>query len=236
MVTFNVSQQHLIQDKIEENGLGDWEGLFVKNIENVQGDERDIIIFSTAYGRDAKGKINLQFGSLNMAGGENRLNVAITRAKEKVVIVTSLLPEEMKVSQLKNEGPKLLKAYLEYARKVSEGEYEPTVNASKAFGQDWYLKNKLKDWEKDFPIKFTEELPFADLSLKWRGKYKGVLMTDDNVFYESATVKDSFVYKPFLLESKEWKYRFVHSRNFWQNPQVVKENIGRLVEAVQEPS
>ena len=236
VVTFNVSQQHLIQDKIEEHGLNDWEGLFVKNIENVQGDERDIIIFSTAYGRDVKGKINLQFGSLNMTGGENRLNVAITRAKEKVMIVTSLQPEEMKVSQLKNEGPKLLKAYLEYARKVSEGEYEPTVNTSKAFGQDWYLKSKLKGWEKDFSIKFTEELPFADLSLKWRGKYKGVLMTDDNVFYESATVKDSFVYKPFLLESKEWKYRFVHSRNFWQNPQVVKENIGRLVEAVQEPS
>ena len=233
VVTFNVAQRQLIDELAEAEGLTMVKGFFVKNIENVQGDERDIIIFSTAYGKDAKGKINLQFGSLNAAGGENRLNVAITRAKEKVIIVTSLLPQEMAVDKVKNEGPKLLKAYLIYAQQVAQGKYEPVSTADASFGQNWYLKNRLKNWEKDFSIRFTEELPFADLTLKWRGKYKGVLLTDDNVFYASSTIKDSFVYKPFLLESKGWKYKFVHSRNFWQQPQVVKENVGRLVEDAQ---
>ncbi|PIQ49813.1 MAG: DNA helicase I [Cytophagales bacterium CG12_big_fil_rev_8_21_14_0_65_40_12] len=228
IVTFNASQQSLIQDKIEEAGI-ELKGLFVKNIENVQGDERDIIIFSTAYGPDKKGKLNLHFGSLNAAGGENRLNVAITRAKEKVIIITSLLPENLKVDQLKNEGPKLLKAYLSFARTVADGDFKPAVYPSKTFSQHWYLKERLKLWEKEFDLKFTDELPFADLSIKRKSDFKAVLLTDDNVFYESITIKDSFVYKPFLLESKAWNYRFVHSRNYWLTPQRMKENIGRLV-------
>jgi superfamily I DNA and/or RNA helicase len=228
VVTFNASQQSLIQDKIEESGIEALNGLFVKNIENVQGDERDIIIFSTAYGMDKKGKFNLQFGSLNAAGGENRLNVAITRAKEKVIIITSILPEDLKVSHLKNEGPKLLKEYLSFAREVSQGKFIASKANSKAFGQQWYLKEKLKLWQQNFEI--TEELPFADLSLKTDAAFKAILFTDDNVFFESPTIKDSFVYKPYLLESKGWNYRFVHSRNYWQNPQRMKENISRLVE------
>lgn len=229
VVTFNATQQSLIQDKIEQAGIENLEGLFVKNIENVQGDERDIIIFSTAYGRDIKGKLNLQFGSLNAAGGENRLNVAITRAKEKVIIVTSLLPEDLKVSDLKNDGPKLLKAYLSFAREVSEGRFQASKSPVQSFSQEWYLKEKLKLWEQEFDLEITEDLPFADLTLRKKNDFKAVLFTDDNVFFESPTIKDSFVYKPYLLESKAWNYRFVHSRNYWLTPQRMKENIGRLI-------
>jgi hypothetical protein len=230
VVTFNASQQSLIQDKIEASGIDSLNGLFVKNIENVQGDERDIIIFSTAYGIDNKGKLNLQFGSLNAVGGENRLNVAITRAREKVIIVTSLLPEDLKVSHLKNEGPKLLKAYLTFAREVAQGRFYPSKPASQTFNPAWYLKEKLKFWEKELGLKITEELPFADLSLKKSDEFKAILFTDDNVFFESPTIKDSFVYKPYLLETKAWNYRFVHSRNYWLTPQRMKDNIGRLIE------
>jgi superfamily I DNA and/or RNA helicase len=63
---------------------------FVKNVENVQGDERDMIIFSSTFGRDKDGSFRRQFGLLSQTGGERRLNVAITRAREKVVLVTSL--------------------------------------------------------------------------------------------------------------------------------------------------
>lgn len=230
VVTFNVGQQALIQEMLEVSSMQS-NHIFVKNIENVQGDERDIIIFSTAYGKDDKGKVNLQFGSLNMAGGENRLNVAITRAREKTIVITSLMPEDLNVTGVKNEGPKLLKAYLKYALQVSEGKYVPSLRPEGSFSQEWYLKNKLKEWEGEFEVKLTEELPFADLSLKYRGKYKGLLLTDDNRFYESSTIKDNFVYKPFLLESKDWKFRFVHSRTYWQNPHQIKERINRLVEA-----
>src|SRR5690606_15596317 len=84
VVTFNAPQQTLILDLLEERFATEGKevpsSLFVKNIENVQGDEKDIIIFSVGYAPDKRKRMNMQFGSLNMAAGENRLNVAVTRA------------------------------------------------------------------------------------------------------------------------------------------------------------
>ncbi len=131
VITFNRKQQERIQDDLEQDALTqDWilpDSLFVKNIENVQGDERDIIIFSVGYAPNEQGKMTMQFGSLNAIGGENRLNVAVTRAREKVFVVTSIVPQQLEVANTKNKGPKLLRAYLEYAQVVSAGQYLPTM-------------------------------------------------------------------------------------------------------------
>lgn len=87
----------------------------------MQGDERDIIIFSVGYAKDAEGKIRTQFGSLSQEGGENRLNVAVTRAREKIVVVCSISPSDLlRTRTSKNNGPKRLKDYLSYAKTVSE--------------------------------------------------------------------------------------------------------------------
>ena len=83
-------------------------GLFIKNIENVQGEERDIIIFSIGYAKNERGKVVALFGPLSQEGGENRLNVAITRAKEKIYLITSIEPEELNVTYSKHIGPKIL--------------------------------------------------------------------------------------------------------------------------------
>jgi len=99
--------------------------LFIKNIENVQGDERDIIIFSIAYGRNVQGRVSVNFGTLNRQGGENRLNVAITRGKEKVIVVASVRPEDFEVSGSKNLGPLLFKQYLRYAYAVAHKDRTP---------------------------------------------------------------------------------------------------------------
>lgn len=137
IITFNTSQRDLIEDLIDKECSSDSEfavavqaeygrkldgediGLFVKNIETVQGDERDIIIFSIGYAPNEKGKLVQNFGWLNQSGGENRLNVAISRAKRKIYIVSSIEPSELKVDDLKNQGPLILKKYLEYAFAVS---------------------------------------------------------------------------------------------------------------------
>src|SRR3989304_6228905 len=93
------------------------EGFFVKNLENVQGDERDVIIFSVGYGRDHQGTMTLNFGPLNKAGGERRLNVAVTRAREKVVLVTSIKSSDIEVNASSAVGVQALRGYLEYAEK-----------------------------------------------------------------------------------------------------------------------
>lgn len=230
VVTFNVNQQQLVAELMDESAELLPESVFVKNIENVQGDERDIIVFSTAYAPDIKGKVVLQFGSLNLAGGENRLNVAITRAREKVIVVSSLEPHQLDVSKTKNDGPKLLRKYLEYAKEVSENKFVPSSNETIEFGQQWYLKNRLAAWEREYASSFTGELPFADITVWQNGDYQGLMLTDDDQFYNGVSVKDTFVYKPGLLQQKQWKYLFFHSRGFWLDKDKVKEKVGRFLE------
>jgi len=93
------------------------EPFFVKNLENVQGDERDVIVFSVGYGRDAAGKLGMNFGPLNNRGGERRLNVAVTRAREKVVLVSSIRGADVDLGRTQSEGVRLLKHYLDYAER-----------------------------------------------------------------------------------------------------------------------
>ena len=124
VVTFNVQQRNLVQRMLWESGvegvaeslvLAD-DGLFVKNLENVQGDERDVIIFSTAFSANASGTLPLNFGPLNRAGGERRLNVAVTRARRRVMVFSSFDPEDIRVEQTNSVGVHHLRAYLELAR------------------------------------------------------------------------------------------------------------------------
>lgn len=234
VVTFNAQQQALILDKMDAAGISFEQGLFVKNIENVQGDERDVIIFSTAYAPDQKGKFNMQFGSLNQSGGENRLNVAVTRAREKVVVVASIFPEELKVDQVKNEGPKLLKSYLQYALEVSKGNFSTTQNSDTPFGLDWYLKNQLIPWKEELNVSFDINNPFADVALRQNEKYLGLAFTDDDYFYESLSMKEVCVYRPAHLKNKQWPFRLIHSREFWNNRDKVKDKIRRFLDQIQD--
>ncbi|RHZ35995.1 AAA domain-containing protein [endosymbiont GvMRE of Glomus versiforme] len=126
IITFNAKQRDLITDMIGEGH--NCKNLFIKSLEEVQGDERDIIIFSVGYGPNEERKIRLNFGPLINEGGEKRLNVAISRAREKIIIVTSLLPSDLSriVEEDENRklGLKLFKKYLEYAYYCGEKQFE----------------------------------------------------------------------------------------------------------------
>ena len=120
VVTFNSQQRDLILDLLETDGdpgiadqlARDSEPLFVKNLENVQGDERDVILFSLAYSPDKTGRVPLNWGPLTRAGGERRLNVAVTRAKERVVVFSSFDPQQLDLSNSSSQGLSDLKDYL----------------------------------------------------------------------------------------------------------------------------
>ena len=139
----NLPQRDLIMEKLDDltatedaefakklaaartrKGQGSFEGLFVKNLENVQGDERDDIIISTTYGPDTKGKFYRRFGPLGMAGGGRRLNVLVTRARSEVHLVTSIPVESYRNLPAIPEGQSaggawLLFAYLKYAEELA---------------------------------------------------------------------------------------------------------------------
>jgi very-short-patch-repair endonuclease len=126
IIAFGNVQQTAIQDAIESkrhanplfetyfNDDND-ESLFVKNLETVQGDERDTIIFSIGFAPDATGKFLMNFGPLNRDGGERRLNVAVTRARYNLKLVGSILPTDIAVDRISGQGPKLLRSYIDFA-------------------------------------------------------------------------------------------------------------------------
>lgn len=227
VITFNQPQRLLVLDRIEERfaeaGAALPQRLLVKNIENVQGDERDIIIFSVGYAPDEKGKLVLQFGSLNAAGGENRLNVAITRARERVVVVTSILPDALKVDDTKNAGPKLLKKYLEFAWQVSQGKSE-SWKAPLAHRKEWYLKYKLP-FERNV---YYDLFPCADIAIHDGNAFTSLILTDDNHYQQALSAKHHHALLPKILEDKQWKFQSIYSRNFWRDREKLKFDLSKV--------
>ena len=131
VVAFSQAQMMAIEDEIERRRKTNTafehffkedrlEGFFVKNLENVQGDERDVIIFSIGYGRDQHGRMTMAFGPLNRNGGERRLNVAVTRAREKVILVSSITAADIDLGATQAAGVLNLYHYLDYAARGDE--------------------------------------------------------------------------------------------------------------------
>ncbi len=127
VVAFSTAQMQAIQQAVERRRRTVIEGeaffaahvhepFFVKNLENVQGDERDVVLISVGYGKTADGRVRAQFGPLNLDGGERRLNVLITRARRRCVVFTNLAPEEIDLSRTASKGVAALRTFLEYAR------------------------------------------------------------------------------------------------------------------------
>jgi hypothetical protein len=147
IVTFNRKQADLIEELLDKRSesmvkfrdvlaaerqrIDDGEdvSLFVKNVENVQGDERDLIIFSTTFGPDARGIFRRNFGVLGQSGGERRLNVAVTRARTKIVVVCSMPLDSICDRSSRSSRPQMprefLQDYLQYVRLVSDGNLVP---------------------------------------------------------------------------------------------------------------
>ena len=206
--------------------------LFVKNIENVQGDEKDIILFSIGYAPDKKGKMAMQFGSLNLVGGENRLNVAVTRAREKVIVITSIQPEQLKTEGLTNPGPEHLRRYLEFAREVSQGGFKPSVQQQLKVSDSWYLSPHLQQWVASRLNGYAFDintLPFTDISVRSHEHYLGAILTDDARYFQALSVKDAHAYTPGLLNEKNWRYHMVFSRNFWKDRDRMESELMRFI-------
>ena len=156
VVTFNMKQAELIETRLRQradedrrfaraldrqrtrSADGEDVGFFVKNLENVQGDERDWIVFSTTFGPDESGVFKRVFGALNQQGGERRLNVAVTRAKQKVVLVTSMPTAEISSFIGQRRAPTMardyLQGYMRYAELVHDGDFEAAASILGAFG------------------------------------------------------------------------------------------------------
>jgi hypothetical protein len=240
IVCFNYQQASYIQDLLEEQSIAKSislpEELFVKNIENVQGDERDIIIFSVGYAPDKNGKFSMFFGSLNMQGGEKRMNVAVSRARECVIVVSSIMPQELKTETLKHEGPHILKEYLQYAWNCQQFDRDDFFTKHvHAISKTSTAQKIIQLCTENTPLKVEPIYSFASLTVQCKNTYS-LIDTDDESYRNVEFAKYWHYNKPILLHQKGWIYQQILSKSVHQTPasdlamQIIKHHDTQYIE------
>jgi very-short-patch-repair endonuclease len=227
-------------DKIVQDYYSKWEhdklgSLFVKNLENVQGDERDIIIISTVYGKDENGNMRQVFPLINTKTGHRRLNVLFTRAKSKVVLVTSMTPNDIKLVGNVQKGKKALRDYIEYA---ATGKIETGDELGLLADSDFEISvgNFLKD--SGFKVKpqvgvkgFRIDLGVTHDAYPYG--YIAGIECDGSTYHSSFSARDRDQIRQNILESYGWNIYRVWSTDWFDNPDKEKERlIGFLNELI----
>ncbi|MBK9428006.1 MAG: DUF3320 domain-containing protein [Gammaproteobacteria bacterium] len=235
VVTFNQPQQALIETLLDARRRSNprldeaiaarsQDPLFVKNLENVQGDERDIIFFSTTYGPDAAGKMTMNFGPLNGEGGHRRLNVAISRAREGVVIYSSLLPEQIDLARVRAAGVRDLKHYLEFALKGPRALVEQSAPTGLEPDSPFELAvlRVLRDrsWTVHPQVGCSGyRIDIGVVDPKAPGRYLVGIECDGRSYHSGATARDRDRLRQHVLEGLGWRIHRIWSTDWWMNPE-----------------
>ncbi len=267
IVAFSQEQQHVIEDALESLANADKDfaqqlekeydreedgqfvGLFVKNLENVQGDERDIIIMSECYGPDANGKMIMNFGPINKKGGEKRLNVIFSRAKKHMAIVSSIKHEQ--ITNEYNEGANFFKQFLQYAEMVSTGNMamariildalvgkkttETQSQASHIVALQ--LKNILEQKGYTTDLQVGQSNFRSSLAVKKHAAdeaYELSILIDDDGHYANDNLLEIYFQRPAILKSFGWKVVQVLVKDWLLKPKEVVDHIEKVLLAKEE--
>ena len=242
VVTFSSVQQNLIDDllletlakdpELEAAADGMYEPIFVKNLENVQGDERDVIMFSVGYGPDENGKVALNFGPLNRDGGWRRLNVAVSRARREMIIFSVLRPEQINLNRSSSEGVAGLKAFLEYASRGRNALPSREVSrAAKTDALTEVVAQKLREqgWQVNTGIgcsAYKMDLGILDAD----GEYILGVMLDGASYAGGGTARDRNIGQASVLKSLGWNIHRLWAIDWWENPDRELEKITAAAE------
>ncbi len=252
IIAFSESQQATIEDAIidlrERNPSLEWffdeardEPFFVKNLENVQGDERDTIIFSICYGKDKTGKMHMNFGPVGHQGGERRLNVAITRAKCNIKLVGSILPADIDLERARSEGARMLRSYIEFARKGA-GVLKPVRQSEVFDAQDDFCRIVAAFLEQhgyrirrqvgcsDYKIDIAVVNPEAE------GEYIAGIECDGLSYVQAKTARDRDHLRKSVLENMGWNLYRVWSTEWSRNPQAEGAALLAFIKSVYDKS
>ena len=248
IVTLNIKQRDLIAELLEERlasvrGADEYkerwtiEGqpLFIKNLENVQGDERDAIIISTTFGKPLGSSVVRQnFGPISRQGGWRRLNVLFTRAKRSIAIYTSLRPEDIVLDGTTPEGTKALRNYLEYARTGSL-----SVTEASCHEPDSDFEISVMDMLRLKGYEVTPQLGVAgyriDIAVKHPdapGSYLAAIECDGASYHSALSVRDRDRIRQEILESLGWRGRIwrIWSTDWFRTPRQESEKLMSFLE------
>ncbi len=247
VVTFNIPQQSLIDDLFQaacakDLALDAWahggeEPLFIKNLENVQGDERDAILFSVTYAPDANGRMSMNFGPINREGGWRRLNVAVTRARSSMEVFSSIEPTDIDLNRTSSSGPASLKAFLEYAKRGSFGsvsmaemqadEADDVIARELCEGLDRLgYRTRMNVGRSAYRVDAGVVDPADD------GRYLAGILLDGRSYQMSGTTRDREIAQPVLLRHLGWDVTRVWAIDWWEDSEAVMERLKAFLERV----
>lgn len=247
VATFSTKQRRAVLDEVERLrrlnpdtehffSAHPAEPFFIKNLENVQGDERDVIFISVGYGKNAQGYMSMSFGPLNRDGGERRLNVLISRAKRRCEVFSSITDEDIDLERAKGKGVFAFKLFLHFARtgNLSIGHKtdrehdsvfeEQVANALKSQGYNVHAQVGLAG--------FFIDLAVADFDRP--GRYILGIECDGAAYHSSRSARDRDRLRQSVLEDHGWIIHRIWSTDWFNRPQQQLAKVIAAIEAAKE--
>ena len=240
IIAFSEKQQSTIEQVLyeyrEQHPQYEWffdenkdEPFFIKNLENVQGDERDTIIFSICYAKNSRGTMLMNFGPLGKQGGERRLNVAVTRAKTNIKLVGSIEPTDIDLDRAKSDGARLLRSYIEFAMKGSStlpASQEETIENRDDFCDciyDFLVSKGFKVSRNigcsDYKIDLAVEHP------KENGTFIVGIECDGENYSSARTAREREHLRPQILKNMGWNMYRIWSTAWIKNTKEEQERL-----------
>lgn len=219
---------------------------FIKNLEMVQGDERDRMTFSIGYGPDKSGNISMNFGPLNKDGGERRLNVAVTRAKEKVTVISSLQPGDIDLTNTSNIGVENFKKYLQYAKNgeqvlARDDTVTQTLDFDSQFEEAVYTE--LESHGFDVASQVQSSSYSIDLAIRHPdrpGEFVLGIECDGAAYHSSKTARDRDRIRQSVLEDLGWTIHRIWSPDWISNKeceiQAIREKVASVTDETETDS
>jgi very-short-patch-repair endonuclease len=245
IVSLNISQREAIEDAIAEElavrpdlaPLFDRSGrepVFVKSLENVQGDERDTMLISVGYGRDPHGGLSLNFGPINADGGWRRLNVLVTRAKWECILVSSLRAADLAGVNPNNVGAISLRNFLEFAERRGELPAEPAT-PTQAETNDFEDAVRAALVERGFTVDAQVGAGRYRIDLAVRDRHHPTRYTlgiecDGATYHSSRTARDRDILRQQVLQRMGWRIHRVWSTEWFYNREAAIKGMLRSIE------
>ncbi|HEY4248473.1 MAG TPA: AAA domain-containing protein [Lacunisphaera sp.] len=238
-----------LEVEYEREDEGQFNGLFVKNLENVQGDERDIIILSICYGYDRNRRMLMNFGPINQRGGEKRLNVIFSRARKHMAVVSSI--KHFDITNDFNDGANCLRNFLEYSAAASAGDgttARRVLQAANPLGPSkaeaapsdivaTQIAAALAEqgWTVDKEVGHsTFRLPLAVRRADDDCYSLGILIDDDR-HYAQRDLLERYLQRPGILSAFGWRLTTIYTKDWLQDPEGGMRQVLRALSGEKEP-
>lgn len=252
VITFNAQQQSLILDLLDAARRDDpeleWffaddrvETTIVKNLENVQGDERDVILFSITFWKDTAGKLTMDFGALNRDGGERRLNVAVTRARQELIVFSGFTADQIDSSRTKALAVRHLKTFLDYAERGAVA--LPAQDMGSVGGFDSPFEEAVAEQLERFGWTLVPQVGISgfriDLGVRHpdlAGTYLAGVECDGATYHGSATARDRDKVREQVLTGLGWNILRVWSTDWWFDASGCAERLHTSLQTLLEQS